>query len=74
MLQLAEAVPQAGIDLLYLAVDDRAPIPPAVLAEELTFVRRARESARAVLVACGAGTSRSVAFAAAALVEVCLMT
>ena len=69
MLQLAEAVPQPGVASLYLAVDDGAPIPPAALAEGLAFVRQARESGRAVLVSCGAGTSRSVAFAAAALVE-----
>lgn len=69
MLQLAEAVPQPGVASLYLAVDDGAPIPPLALAEGLAFVRRAREAGDAVLIACGAGVSRSVAFAAAALKE-----
>jgi hypothetical protein len=69
MLQLAEAVPQPGVASLYLAVDDGAPIPPAALDEGLAFAHRAREEGRVVLVACGAGTSRSVAFAAAALKE-----
>ena len=69
MLQLAEAVPQAGVASLYVEVDDGAPIPPAALVEGLAFVREARERGHTVLVACGAGTSRSVAFAAAALKE-----
>ena len=69
MLQLADPVPQPGVASLYLAVDDGAPIPPAAPAEGLAFVRRAREAGDAVLVACGAGVSRSVAFAAAALKE-----
>jgi hypothetical protein len=69
MLQLADPVPQPGIDSLYLAVDDGAPIAPATLEAGLAFVRRGREGGRTVLVACGAGVSRSVAFAAAALSE-----
>jgi hypothetical protein len=69
MLQLAEAVPQPGVASLYLDVDDGAPIPLAAIADGLAFVRRARELGQVVLVACGAGTSRSVAFAAAALKE-----
>lgn len=69
MLQLAEPVAQPGIASLHLAVDDGAPIPPGVLAEGLAFVRRAREGGAVVLVACGVGISRSVAFAAAALAE-----
>jgi hypothetical protein len=69
MLHLAEAVSQPGVASLYLPVDDGAPIPHAALDEGLAFVRRAREHGHVVLVACGAGTSRSVAFAAAALKE-----
>ena len=69
MLQLAEAVPQPGIEARYVAVDDGAPVPRAALAEGLAFVRRAREGGRIVLVACVAGTGRSVAIAAAALGE-----
>ena len=69
MLQLAEPVLQPGVASLYVAVDDGAPIPPAALADGLAFVRRAREADDAVLIACGAGVRRSVAFAAAALTE-----
>lgn len=69
MLQLAEAIPQPGIASLYLDVEDGAAIPAAVIRDGMAFVRRAREAGLTVLIACGAGVSRSVAFAAAALKE-----
>jgi len=69
MLQLAEPVLQPGIASLFLAVDDGAPIPAAALRDGMAFVRAARGAGQTVLVACGAGVSRSVAFAAAALTE-----
>lgn len=69
MLQLAEPVPQPGVASLSLAVDDGVPILAATLQEGLAFVRQGHEAGHTVLIACGAGVSRSVAFAAAALKE-----
>jgi hypothetical protein len=67
MLQLAGPVAQPGVESCYVAVDDGAPVPPAALREGLAFVRAAARAGRTVLVACGAGVSRSAAFAAAAV-------
>lgn len=70
MLQLAEDVPQPGIHTLYLPVDDGQPLAPALLERGVAFVRTEQQRGGVVLVACGAGISRSAAFATAALKEV----
>lgn len=70
MLQLAEHVPQAGIAELYLAVEDGEPLPTDLLARGVAFIRAQRAQERHVLVACGAGISRSTTFAIAALHEI----
>jgi len=67
MLQLAEAVPQPGIESLYLAVEDGEPLPIPLLEEGITFIREQKSQDRHVMVACGAGISRSVLFSMAAL-------
>jgi predicted protein tyrosine phosphatase len=69
MLQLAEDAPQAGILSLYLSVEDEAPIPVASLKSGLAFVREQKSLGRTVLIACGAGISRSATFAVATLKE-----
>ena len=69
MLELAEKVEQAGIVSLYLPVEDVAPIPFALLAQGITFVREHKKQGHRVLVACGAGINRSSAFSLAALKE-----
>lgn len=69
MLQLAEPVQQPGIDSLYLPVEDGEAIQAAYLYQGIEFICTQKKLGRVVLVACGAGQSRSVAFAAAALVE-----
>ncbi|MCU0542084.1 MAG: dual specificity protein phosphatase family protein [Oscillatoriaceae cyanobacterium Prado104] len=69
MLQLAEHVEQAGIVSRYLAVEDGQGLSAQVLREGLDFVCAMREQQRRVLIACGAGISRSAAFATAALKE-----
>jgi hypothetical protein len=67
MLQLAERVDQPGISVLYLPVDDGIPIQEEHLRKGLLFVQIQKQLGKNVLIACGAGQSRSVAFAAAAL-------
>ena len=69
MLHLAEDVQHAGIITLYLEVDDGVPIPVTALEAGTEFIRRHKAAQRRVLVACGAGISRSVSFAIAALKE-----
>ncbi|MGH2523720.1 MAG: hypothetical protein ACRDH2_14545 [Anaerolineales bacterium] len=67
MLQLAERVEQPGITTLYLAVEDGEPLPDEALREGIEFVRAQKALGRVVLVACGAGLSRSAIFALAVL-------
>lgn len=69
MLELAERVEQPGITCLYLPVEDGEPIAPSLLRKGVDFVRNQKRDGQVVLVACGAGQSRSVAFAIAALKE-----
>ena len=69
MLQLAESVPQTGIASRFVHVEDGEPLPTALLREGVDFVRLQKSLGRNVLVACGAGISRSATFALAALKE-----
>lgn len=69
MLQLADAVPQPGIASLYLAVEDGVPLPREILRRGVDFIRMRKADGHKVLVACGAGISRSVTFSIAALRE-----
>ncbi len=69
MLQLAELVRHEGIESIYLPVEDGEPLPVPLLEQGIAFVREQRVQGRNVLVACGAGISRSVTFAIAALHE-----
>ena len=69
MLHLADDVRLPGIISLYLPVDDGEPLPPSALQTGVEFVRSQKALDHRVLVACGAGISRSVSFAIAALKE-----
>ena len=69
VLQLAEAVKYDTIASLYLPVDDGVPLRPLVLANGVAFVRSEYAKGSRVLIACGAGISRSVTFATAVLKE-----
>ncbi|MBI3243547.1 MAG: dual specificity protein phosphatase family protein [Chloroflexi bacterium] len=69
MLQLAESVQQIGIAARFVHVEDGEPLPKALLREGVDFVRLQKSLGRKVLVACGAGISRSTTFAIAALKE-----
>jgi hypothetical protein len=69
VLQLAEPVAYDAIRALYLPVEDGLPIPKPLLRQGMAFVLSAKAEGLRVLIACGAGISRSVGFAVAALKE-----
>ncbi len=69
MLQLAEAIQQPGVTSLYLPVEDGVPLPEKLLRQGVDFVLHEKCQERIVLIACGAGMSRSVTFAIAVLKE-----
>ena len=70
MLLLAELVEHPGITSLYLAVEDGEPLPHEMLIKGVDFVKAQKAAGQTILVACGAGISRSASFAAAALKEI----
>lgn len=70
MLLLAELVEHLGITSLYLAVEDGEPLPNEMLAQGVEFVKAQQAAGQTILVACGAGISRSATFAVAALKEI----
>lgn len=69
MLQLADNVAQDGVTSLYLPVEDGYPLPDGALAKGIAFVREQKAASKTILVACGAGISRSTTFAIGALKE-----
>ena len=69
LLQLAGKSEQPGIVALYLPVGDGEPLPPGKLTQGVAFVSEQIAAGKRVLVACGAGISRSSTFAMAALME-----
>jgi protein-tyrosine phosphatase len=69
MLQLAEAVTQRGIASLYLPVEDGKPLAEDLLRQGIGFILSEKRRGHSVLIACGAGMSRSVAYAIAVLKE-----
>jgi protein-tyrosine phosphatase len=69
MLQLAESVPQPKIVSLYAPVEDGEPLPINQFRRGVDFIRQQKALGNAILVACGAGISRSTTFALAALKE-----
>ncbi len=69
VLQLAEAVAQPTIVTLYLPVEDGISLSADYLQQGVAFVLAHKSMGQPVLIACGAGVSRSAAFAVAALKE-----
>ncbi len=69
MLQLAGNSEQPGIVTLYLPVEDGELLPPGKLEQGVAFVREQKAAGKQVLIACGAGISRSSTFVMAALME-----
>ena len=70
MLLLAELVEHDGICSYYLAVEDGEPLSRDLLKAGIDFVVAKREREETILIACGAGISRSAAYAIAALKEI----
>jgi len=69
MLLLAEPVNHPGIVSLYLEVEDGVPLGSTALQQGLNFVSQQKREGRSILIACGAGQSRSVVFGIAALMQ-----
>lgn len=67
MLLLAELVEHDAITSLYLAVEDGESIPVDMLQKGIDFITEKKEQGDVILIACGAGISRSAAYAIAAL-------
>ena len=70
MLLLAELVEHDGITSCYLAVEDGEPLPEVMLTSGIDFIRHHHQLGETILVACGAGISRSAIYAIAALKEI----
>jgi protein-tyrosine phosphatase len=69
VLQLAEPINYPDIRALYLPVIDAQPLSSEHLKSGVDFVHMEKTSGHKVLIACGAGISRSVTFAVATLKE-----
>lgn len=69
LLHLAAQVEPPDVATLYLPIEDGEPFEEATLRQGVDFVLAQRAAGKAVLVACGAGISRSTSFAIAALKE-----
>ncbi|MBZ0275645.1 MAG: dual specificity protein phosphatase family protein [Anaerolineae bacterium] len=69
LLHLAAQVSQPGVISLYLPVEDGVPTQPKYFQQGVGFVREQKAAGKKVLIACGAGISRSVVFTMAALHE-----
>ncbi|MDQ7026993.1 MAG: dual specificity protein phosphatase [Anaerolineae bacterium] len=70
MLQLFQPIKMQGVESLYLKVEDGHAISMETIQEGIGFVLKQHKKGRRILVSCGAGVSRSVTFATAALKEV----
>ncbi|GAB4324385.1 MAG: hypothetical protein Kow00117_12520 [Phototrophicales bacterium] len=67
MLQLHRHIKQPNIQELFIPIEEGYPIPPYYIKQAMAFVIKAKAAGHVILVACGAGISRSVIFATAAL-------
>lgn len=67
ILHLAEYVKQPGIETLYIPIEDGYPIPAYYIEEGIKFVMQYHP--QNVLIACGAGISRSTTYTVAILKE-----
>lgn len=69
LLQLADSMNLPNIPSLYIPIEDGEPLPFDRLKKGVEFVRLEKAQDRNVLIACGAGISRSVSVAVAVLKE-----
>jgi protein-tyrosine phosphatase len=69
LLHLVAPVEPSGITTLYLPVEDGDALDADVIRRGVDFVLSQRTAEKRVLIACGAGISRSTTFAIAALKE-----
>ena len=69
LLQLADSVNLPSISSLYIPIEDGEALPFDRLKSSVEFVRLEKAQSRNVLIACGAGVSRSVSVAVAVLKE-----
>jgi protein-tyrosine phosphatase len=69
LLHLAAQVEPPGITTRYLPIEDGEPFDSPTLRHGVDFILAQRAAGKTVLVACGAGISRSTTFAIAALKE-----
>ncbi|CAN5833956.1 hypothetical protein BH10CHL1_BH10CHL1_14420 [soil metagenome] len=69
ILQLAEQVNHPQIITCYLPVEDGIALSPDLLRQGVDFVLAQQRQGQHVIIACGAGISRSAIFATAALKE-----
>jgi protein-tyrosine phosphatase len=70
LLTLHKEAKLSGVDVLFLPVIDGQPIAPKYFEQGMAFVRRHHTQQHPVLIACGAGISRSVTFTIAVLHEI----
>jgi protein-tyrosine phosphatase len=70
MLLLAERVEHPDIISYYLPVNDGEKLPRFAMESGLRFICDSRDAGLTMLVACGAGISRSATFCIAALMEI----
>jgi protein-tyrosine phosphatase len=67
LLHLAANIRHAGITTYYLPIEDGEPLSPLLLQRGLALLQQAHDQYQTVLIACGAGISRSAIFTIAAL-------
>lgn len=69
MLQLAEEITYPDMESLFLYFEDGVVMPLERIKAGIAFIREQKAQGKVLLVACGAGISRSTIFAMAALME-----
>lgn len=69
VLQLADFITYSEMAFLYIPVTDGEEFDPQKLAQGMAFVAQQRAQGHPILIACGAGISRSATFCMAALKE-----
>lgn len=67
ILHLQQLVEHDGIATLYLPIQEGLPILKSQVTQGLNFIQQQHDQGKVVVIACGAGISRSVIFAVAAL-------